>query len=213
VTTAEPVRGERARAGATVLDSTHEVGSHLALTFDDGPHPVHTPRLLEVLRRYRVRATFLLWGDHVIAHPEIVRAIAADGHLLGNHSMHHDDMGDWPEERIRTDLERTSAAIRAAVPGAAIPYFRAPYGSWGQTPQVAARLGMRSLGWRLEVTDWEPPGTDELVRRLLAGVAPGAVILLHDGGGDRSQTVSAVERIIPGLTARGWHFGRPALRG
>ncbi|MFC8448738.1 polysaccharide deacetylase family protein [Kitasatospora sp. NPDC057223] len=202
-----------ARTTAAIVDSTGHGGHSAALTFDDGPNPVDTPRLLEVLREHRVRAVFCLWGDHVQEYPELVRAIVADGHLLGNHSMHHDDMGAWAPERIRADLERTSALLRRVAPGAPIRYFRAPYGSWGATAAVAAQLGMQPLGWRLAIADWEPPGTDELVRRVEAGITPGAVVLLHDGGGDRSQTVEAVDRIIPRLRARGWRFDTPARRG
>ena len=105
------------------------------------------------------------------------------------------------------------ALIRRAVPHAPIPYFRAPFGSWGQSPQVAAALGMQPLGWRLAITDWEPPGTDVLVQRLRDGITPGAVVLMHDGGGDRSQTVAAVDRIIPELRAQGWRFTLPRRRG
>ena len=103
-----------------------------------------------------------------------------------------------------------SGLALATVSGVRIRYFRAPYGSWGRTPTVAAQLGMQPLGWRLAVGDWEPPGTDELVRRLAEGITPGAVVLLHDGGGDRSQTVETVDRIIPRLRAKGWRFDLPA---
>ena len=201
-----------ARTAAAIVDSTGHGGDSVALTFDDGPNPVDTPRLLEVLREHRVEAVFCLWGDHVREYPELVRAIVADGHTLGNHSMHHEDMGAWKPERIRADLERAGALIRRAAPGAPIRYFRAPYGRWGSTAAVAAQLGMQPLGWRLAIGDWEPPGTDELVRRLAEGITPGAVVLMHDGGGDRSQTVAAVDRIIPELRSRGWHFDTPAHR-
>ena len=193
-----------------IIDSTGEPGKVLSLTFDDGPHPQHTPDLLRVLREHQVTAVFCLWGDHVQQHPQIVQEIVADGHTLGNHSMHHDHLGTWHPDDVRADLLQAQAAIQQAVPHAPIPYFRAPYGEWGQSPQVAVDLGMRPLGWRLDVEDWVPPGPDELVRRLLAGVTPGAVVLLHDAGGDRSQTVAAVDRIIPVLKADGWRFTPPA---
>ncbi|MDA0566027.1 polysaccharide deacetylase family protein [Streptomonospora sp. S1-112] len=201
--------------GATpdIVDSTARGGQALALTFDDGPDPRNTPRLLEVLREHRVRAVFCLWGEHVRQHPDLVRRIARAGHTLCNHTMRHDDMSTWSAADIRADLRATNAAIRDAVPHARIPYFRAPYGAWGQTPQVAADMGMQPLGWRLAVEDWEPPGTGELVRRLEEGATPGAVVLLHDGGGDRSQTVEAVDQVIPRLRAEGWHFTGPARRG
>ena len=191
---------------ADIIETARGHGNVVSLTFDDGPNPPNTLRLLDVLRRHRVKAVFCLWGDHVIEHPEVVRTIAGQGHTLCNHGMHHDDMGPWTAEQIEADLRETSAAIRRAVPHAEIPYFRAPFGSWGQTPAVAARLGMQPLGWRLAVADWETPGTDELVRRLQQGITPGAVVLLHDGGGDRSQTVDAVDTIIPVLPGPGLAF-------
>ncbi|HEY8472941.1 MAG TPA: polysaccharide deacetylase family protein [Natronosporangium sp.] len=193
-----------------ILDAVPGDGNVLGLSFDDGPNPPDTTRLLAVLREHAVKAVFCLVGQQVRRHPELVRQIVDDGHVLGNHSMYHDDMGDWPPDRIRADLQATAAAIEAAVPGTPVPYWRAPFGSWGETPAVAAELGMRSLGWRLAVFDWQPPGTRTLVRRLLAGVSPGAVVLLHDGGGDRSQTVEAVARVIPMLHSAGWRFGLPA---
>lgn len=205
-----------ARAGGptpAIVDTARGRGAVVSFTFDDGPNPVDTPRLLEVLRRRHVRAVFCLIGDQVRAHPELVRRIAAEGHLLCNHSLHHDDLGPLTPEQIRADLTQTSALIRRAVPHARIPYFRAPYGSWGQSPQVSADLGMQALGWRLAITDWEPPGTDVLVQRLRDGITPGAVVLMHDGGGDRSQTVAAVDRIIPELRAQGWRFTLPRRRG
>ena len=197
----------------TVVDTARGHGDVVSFTFDDGPNPADTLRLLDVLRRRHVRAVFCLIGDQVRGHPEVVRRIVAGGHVLCNHSLHHDDLSALTPEQIRADLAETSALIRRAVPHAPIPYFRAPFGSWGQSPQVAAALGMQPLGWRLAITDWEPPGTDVLVQRLRDGIIPGAVVLMHDGGGDRSQTVAAVDRIIPELRAQGWRFTLPRRRG
>jgi peptidoglycan/xylan/chitin deacetylase (PgdA/CDA1 family) len=199
----------RRGAVAELVTSTAGGGRSVGLTFDDGPDPVRTPRLLALLRQHDVKAVFCLWGEHVEAYPQVVHQIVADGHTLGNHSMRHHDMSAWSPEAIEADLVETNRVIRLAVPGARIPYFRAPYGAWGATPEVAARLGMQPLGWRLAVSDWELPGTDELVRRLEEGITPGAVVLLHDGGGDRSQTVEAVARVVPELLERGWHFDLP----
>jgi peptidoglycan-N-acetylglucosamine deacetylase len=194
----------------TIVDTARGHGTVVSYTFDDGPNPVDTPRLLAVLRAHRIRAVFCVQGNHAREYPALVRRIAAEGHLLCNHSLKHDDLGAWPAEQIRADLLATNAAIRAAVPRAHIPYFRAPYGSWGATPTVAASLGMQPLGWRVDIADWDPPpSADELTRRLLDRVTPGAVVLMHDGGGDRSATVEAVARTIPLLKAQGYKFTLP----
>ena len=193
-----------------IVESVPDDGRAVSLTFDDGPSPDHTPRLLSILRTYAVKAVFCLVGQEVIKHPGLVREIVEDGHVLGNHSLRHDDMTDWPAGDIEADLNATNAAIAAALPGAAVPYFRAPYGNWGASPGVATDLGMRPLGWRLSVADWERPGTAAIVHRLRTGITPGAVVLLHDGGGDRSETVDAVAQIVPALLEDGWRFAFPA---
>ncbi|WP_203701153.1 polysaccharide deacetylase family protein [Asanoa iriomotensis] len=197
------------RVSADIVTAARGHGNVVSLTFDDGPNPPDTLRLLDVLREHRVKAVFCLWGDHVVEHPEVARAIARAGHTLCNHSMHHDDLSTWTPEQIAADLRETNAAIRRAVPHARIPYFRAPYGAWGASADVSASLGMRPLGWRYDIADWEPPGTDVLVQRLLDRLTPGAVVLAHDGGGDRSQTVEAVDRVIPVLKAQRWRFTLP----
>ncbi|WP_255396184.1 polysaccharide deacetylase family protein [Kocuria sp. CNJ-770] len=137
--TALPARADQATPA--VVDSTVHDGRYLSLTFDDGPDPVSTPALLAVLKKHHVKATFCLWGDHVQQHPEVVRQIAADGHRLCNHTMHHDDMADWDADAIRQDLEQTSAAIRAAVPGARIDYFRAPTAAGDGRPRSRPSWG------------------------------------------------------------------------
>ncbi len=193
-----------------ILDRAEGAGRVLSLTFDDGPDLRATPRLLDVLAAHAVPAVFFLWGDHVRDHPAVVRSLCAAGHVLGNHSMHHDDLASWSSDDVRADLLEMNAAIAAAAPGAPVHWFRAPYGSWGASPDVAAALGMQPLGWQLAVEDWEPTGVDELVRRLESGIEPGGVVLLHDGGGDRTQTVDAVERLLPRLLSGGWSFTLPA---
>ncbi|MGY4644014.1 polysaccharide deacetylase family protein [Cellulomonas sp. URHB0016] len=184
-------------------------GRTLSLTFDDGPHPENTPALLRVLGRHSVTAVFFVCGAEVAEHPEIVRETAALGHVLGNHTMHHDDLETWPAHRVEADLRATNAAVEAAAPGTPIPYFRAPYLRWGDSRQVAHDLGMRRVDCRFHVADWEPQTADALYERLVAGAEPGAVILLHDGGGDRTATVEAVDRFIPEMRSRGWEFDLP----
>jgi peptidoglycan/xylan/chitin deacetylase (PgdA/CDA1 family) len=205
--TAAPAQANRATP--EIIETARGHGNVVGFTFDDGPSPMDTPRLLQVLRKHRVKAVFCLQGNNSAAYPDLVRRIAANGHTLCNHTVQHDDMATRTPEEIRADLLATNAAIRRAVPRARIPFYRAPFGSWGESPTVSARLGMQPLGWRLAIEDWAPPGTDELVRRLMEGITPGAVVLMHDAGGDRSQTVEAVDRVIPMLRAQGYRFTLP----
>ncbi|GAB7038872.1 chitooligosaccharide deacetylase NodB [Catenuloplanes niger JCM 9533] len=181
----------------------------VSLTFDDGPHATYTPQILDVLAAERVTATFCLVGTQAQRYPALVRRIVADGHRLCNHSMRHDNMSTWTPAQIEADLLAANAAIRAAAPDARIPYFRAPYGAWGQSAAVAAGLGMARLGWTVDPRDWSRPGTDAIVTAVLAQLRPGGIVLMHDGGGDRSQTVAALAVLIPRLRTDGWTFAVP----
>jgi len=196
-----------------VVTTTQQQGRVVALTFDDGPDPEDTPALLDVLREHHVKATFCLWGDHVRQYPDLVRRIAAEGHTLCNHTMTHADLSSWTPEQVRADLQATSDLIHSIVPKEDIPYFRAPYGAWGQSTTVAAELGMQPLGWAWVTEDWADQDPDVLSERIRTRITPESVALMHDGGGDRSGTVAAVDRMIPELRADGWRFGRPAKRG
>lgn len=205
------------RLAAPVLDSDgvqREVGTaagrFVALTFDDGPDPRWTPTVLDLLRRHRVRATFCLVGRHVAEHPELVRRIAADGHLLCNHSWSHDAaMHLRSRATVRSDLERTNQAIAAAA-GRPPRYYRAPAGNWAAAAVAeASRLDLRLLGWSVDPFDWRRPAAAEITRRVLAGVAPGAIVLLHDGYGQRGGTVVALRTLLPALAARGLRFTTP----
>ncbi|MEU4780758.1 polysaccharide deacetylase family protein [Micromonospora sp. NPDC023633] len=178
--------------------------SLVALTFDDGPDPQYTPQVLALLREHRVRATFCVVGENAQSHPDLIRAIAADGHTLCNHSWNHDvTLGQRSPAAIRADLLRTSAAIRAAVPDARIAYYRQPGGAWtGQVVSVSQELGMTPLHWTVDPADWEVPGAGPIAATVVADVVPGSVVLLHDAGGDRQGTVDALHRILPALTSR-----------
>ncbi|MFG3711008.1 polysaccharide deacetylase family protein [Micromonospora sp. NPDC047730] len=183
----------------------------VALTFDDGPNPVWTPKILDHLRAARVTATFCVVGTQARRHPDLVRRIVREGHQLCNHSWHHDlDLARRPVADIRSDLARTNAAIRAAVPGAKVPFYRQPGGRW--TPEVvsvAKQLGMRSLHWNVDPQDWGKPTTATITNRVRAAARPGSVVLLHDGGGDRAATLAACPHLITDLKRR---FGIARLR-
>ncbi|MFV2021432.1 polysaccharide deacetylase family protein [Micromonospora sp. LOL_023] len=176
----------------------------VALTFDDGPHPVYTQQTLDVLRQYGVKATFCLVGRNAETYPELVAAIAADGHTLCNHSWSHDfDLGSLPLESIRADLTRTSAAIRAAAPGHPVSYFRQPGGFWSPAVvEVARELGMTPVHWSIDPADYYQPGAGSITATVTAQAVPGSIVLLHDAGGNRTGTVLALRSILPNLRQR-----------
>ncbi|MFY1692803.1 polysaccharide deacetylase family protein [Plantactinospora sp. WMMB782] len=154
-----------------------------------------------LLRRHRVKATFCLVGINVRAHPELVRAIADDGHTLCNHSWAHDvRLGRRSQVTIAADLMRTSRAIRAAAPTAKVEYFRQPGGAWTRrVVTTARRLGMTSLHWTIDPRDWTRPGSSALIRTVTAKARHGAIVLLHDGGGNRMDTVRALSPMLSKL--------------
>ncbi|MFY1691731.1 polysaccharide deacetylase family protein [Plantactinospora sp. WMMB782] len=186
--------------GARITSGSAQV----ALTFDDGPDPRYTPQVLALLRRQQVRATFCVVGVNVRAHPELVRAIADDGHTLCNHSWSHDvRLGRRSPAAIMADLTRTNRAIQAAVPGAEIGYFRQPGGAWTRAVvTVAGRLGMTSLHWAVDPRDWTRPASGTISRVVTSGVRPGSIVLLHDAGGDRRETVKALHPMVTSLRQR-----------
>jgi peptidoglycan-N-acetylglucosamine deacetylase len=199
---------------ATVLNKLAD--SHtVALTFDDGPDPRWTPRVLAVLRRHGAVATFCMIGQNAIANPSLVQQVVDAGNRLCDHSRTHDEqLPDRPPETIDDEVVGTQATLSAATGGAPVQWYRAPGGNWAPaviTPSVAH--GMQPLGWNIDPRDWERPGADEIVTAVQQQIhqqAPdGAIILLHDGGGPRDETVDALEQLIPWLVAQGYKFGFP----
>jgi peptidoglycan/xylan/chitin deacetylase (PgdA/CDA1 family) len=173
----------------------------VALTFDDGPHPTWTPKLLDLLKAQKIKATFCLVGQNVRKYPALVARIVREGHALCNHSWEHDlELGKKPEAQIRADIEHTNQEIRRAVPGAKIPYYRQPGGKW--TPsvvKVAKDLGMKPLHWDVDPQDWAKPGAAKISQRVATQIRAGSIVLMHDGGGDRSGTLTASPEIIEAL--------------
>ncbi|WP_127499582.1 polysaccharide deacetylase family protein [Actinoplanes solisilvae] len=192
-------------AGSHMLTGTKGV----ALTFDDGPDPAETPKMLKLLAQHHVKATFCLVGDNVRRHPALVRQIVAQGHTLCNHTWDHSlKLGKDPEAKIRADLSRTNAAIRKAVPGAKIKYFRAPGGNF--TPRLvktAKDLGMISIYWKVDPRDWEHKKGEssaahqaKVIRQIEKHCRPGAIVLSHDYA--QPDTIAAYRKLIPWLKKR-----------
>jgi peptidoglycan-N-acetylglucosamine deacetylase len=178
----------------------------VALTFDDGPNPPYTNAILDVLERYGVLATMFCVGLHAAVFGQEVSRIAEQGHLLGNHTWSHPFLPDLTAAQLRQQIAATDAACRAA-DGNVSRFFRPPYGS--RTPEVLQWLagsGAVVTLWDVDPGDWACPGAQAIAGRVLKQAQPGSIVLLHDGGGDRSQTVEALPLIIEGLLERGYQF-------
>jgi len=204
------------RLSVTPVRAAQGEGLVAALTFDDGPNGADTVALLDVLEDRGIRAVFAVIGKCIEAPgvegrsgAEILRRIVADGHVLCNHSTSFADMGEWSHEQVRADMLANLAIIRAAVPGAAVPFWRAPNGSWGVTCEVAVELEMQPLDVMNHIGDWAEQDPDVLEARLWEALTRGQLLLCHDGGGDRSGTVEAVTRLIDEALADGWEFTLP----
>lgn len=212
-----PVAGEVA-LGSTVLHpqvrkhaqlTLPGAGRYIALTFDDGPHPDYTPKVLSVLRTYRIQATFFVIGENAAAFPKLLHDIAAGGHVVANHSYTHPLLTSLSTAKIRQELGRTSEVIERVLDAPPL-WCRAPYGEWdARSLKVCAQLGMEPLGWSLDTNDWARPGIAKIEKAVTRGVEPGSVILQHDGGGNRSQTVRAISDYLPRLLDKGYVFVRP----
>jgi cellulose synthase/poly-beta-1,6-N-acetylglucosamine synthase-like glycosyltransferase/peptidoglycan/xylan/chitin deacetylase (PgdA/CDA1 family) len=185
----------------------------IALTFDDGPDPRWTPRIARVLRRHGVAATFFVVGAEVVKHPGIVGDLAADGHDLGVHSFSHADLVTLPAWRRKWDYSQTQLAIVGAA-GVTTSLIRFPYSS---TPGAvdnrywpvfleAGATGYLNVLTDTDSRDWARPGVESIVRGATPRDREGAVVLMHDAGGDRSQTVAALDRYIPEMKRRGFRF-------
>ena len=181
----------------------------IALTIDDGPSPVYTPQILRLLDKYQVAATFSMIGLQVDAHRGVAREVAAAGHMIANHTWSHIDLAALRPAAIADQINRATGAIHA-VTGRVPTLFRAPYGAW--SPAVLERCvqaRMTPLDWSVDPRDWSRPGVASIVGNIMRNTRTGSIILEHDGGGNRSQTVAALKIVLPRLLAAGYHFTTP----
>jgi peptidoglycan/xylan/chitin deacetylase (PgdA/CDA1 family) len=182
----------------------------VALTIDDGPDPEWTPKILALLQRLDIRATFCVVGRQAKLHPDLVAGVAGAGHLVANHTYTHRFLAGATQERIRSEIGRATDAVTAATGGHRPTLFRAPGGEWtGTVLAECATQGLRPLGWSVDPRDWSRPGTTAIVRTLLGKTVPGSIILEHDGGGNRAQTLQALTVALPRLLDAGFRFVQP----
>jgi peptidoglycan/xylan/chitin deacetylase (PgdA/CDA1 family) len=173
------------------------------LTFDDGPHPVATPELLELLRMKNVKATFFLLGKNVVKYPEIVRQIQRDGHLIGNHSFSHANLFFKSRNDIEYEIRCTDEEIQK-ITGEKPRLFRPPYGYLSRaTVKVAKKNSLRVTLWSVDVRDFRNPSLSTITRRIIMGLAPGSIILMHDNGLTQTRIVETISHLIDNIHARG----------
>ncbi len=203
-----PTAGEL--AGRVPQDHVPCAAADIALTIDDGPDPEWTPQVLALLARLDVRATFCVVGRQAELHPALVAAVAGAGHAVANHTYTHRFLASASPARVRSEIGRATDAVTAATGGTRPTLFRAPGGDWStEVLAECAAQGLRPLGWSVDPRDWARPGTKAIVRTLLGRTVPGSIILGHDGGGNRSQTVQALTVALPRLLDAGFRFVQP----
>ncbi|WKV70679.1 polysaccharide deacetylase family protein [Streptomyces sp. PCS3-D2] len=185
--------------------------SSMVLTFDDGPDPRYTPAILDTLRRYDMRAMFFVCGEMATENRDLLRRMSAEGHVIGNHTWTHPHIPKLSRPALAAEIGRTSEIVQQVV-GEAPQWFRAPYGAWNRAAfEIGAELGMEPLAWTVDSLDWEEPGVTTIVSRVLRGAGPRAIVLSHDAGGNRSQSVRAIDSYLPQLLARGYRMTLPTL--
>jgi cellulose synthase/poly-beta-1,6-N-acetylglucosamine synthase-like glycosyltransferase/peptidoglycan/xylan/chitin deacetylase (PgdA/CDA1 family) len=193
--------------------SARATAKTIALTFDDGPDPTWTPQILDVLKRHHAHATFFVIGAHAAANPGLIKRTLAEGNEIGNHTYTHIDMASAPAWRIKLELDLTQQALAGAAGVHTrlmrMPYSSAPDGLTGaewQAAQRAGRLGYAVILTDRDTEDWARPGVNGIVKAATNGGRQGAVVMLHDSGGDRLQTVQALDIILTRLARQGYRF-------
>jgi len=233
---AEPKAGARTfktdDANATILSETYtsmpasyvirrmgDAPGKIALTFDDGPSPEWTPKILDILKEKNVRSTFFIIGENGAANPKLVQRVLAEGHDIGNHTFTHPNIGEVSDSVAGVEINATQRLIEALT-GRSTRLFRPPYFGDAEPStaqeigplQVAERLGYITVGLKVDPDDWMKPTADQIVQRIVeqaTDIDPekrGEIVLLHDAGGDRTTTVEALPRIIDELRSRGFEL-------
>ena len=179
-------------------------GNYIAMTFDDGPHPQNTPRLLDMLRARNIKATFYVIGRSVDLYPQIVRRTAAEGHEIGNHTYTHRLLSKLGDDEVRKEMTRCRDAVQNAA-GVQMRTMRPPYGGLlqRQREMVHSEFGYPTILWSVDPLDWKRPGPSVVTSRILSGTTPGGIVLAHDL---HSQTVDAMPATLDGLLKRGFKF-------
>lgn len=181
---------------------------HVCLTFDDGPNPEYTPQILDLLKAYDAKATFFIFGRFAEVYPEIVRRIVREHHEIGNHTYSHPTLTSLDLSEVEREIFEGEKAIQSAVEYRC-RLFRPPYGIFSdEIVEKVQELNYEFMLWSrdMQVNDWELPGTDRMVDEIISNVKNGSVILMHDAGGNRDQTVETVAKVLPILKSLNYKF-------
>ncbi|MFE9555538.1 polysaccharide deacetylase family protein [Streptomyces sp. NPDC006692] len=199
-------------SNALLQFGTQEGGRSVALTFDDGPDPRWTPQILALLAQHHAKATFCEIGPNAQRYPYLTKSIADAGDRLCDHSVHHNEQqSSMPLDYNVHEIADAQREISdAAEPGAKLWYYRAPGGDFKPVIRdIAAQHGLRPIGWSDDSDDWKRPGVESILQNINRNLQPGSIILMHDGGGDRSQSVEALAKLLDQLDAQGYAYSFP----
>ncbi|MYC84491.1 MAG: polysaccharide deacetylase family protein [Acidimicrobiia bacterium] len=203
VSTAEEPADFEITATVRSLDHGPAPGPVVYLTFDDGPHPVHTVEVLDLLRRHGARATFFVVGTMVERFPHVLHRIVLEGHTVANHTWNHENLAKLSGEAIDRTLERTQEILGAN----ATACIRPPYGALDELArQRAEEHGLDVIMWTASASDWTDVTADVIAERIVAGAVDGGIILMHDGGGDRTRTVQGLDMALQEMWGQGIQF-------
>lgn len=174
----------------------------VALTFDDGPDPIDSPAVLDILKEKEVRATFFVLGQAAQSNPFLLKRLVKEGHEIGNHSFNH----DYQQRRLVEEMKQTDREVFAAT-GTHTYFYRPPGGFLSKNQlEIIKNNGHIVALWSVDSKDWRNPGVKQIVDNVVKNVFPGAIILLHDGGYQRTQTVKALGPIIDALRNQGYRL-------
>lgn len=191
---------------AVQVHSVQTTEKVIALTFDDGPNPVYTPEILALLQRYGAHATFFVIGQELLQYPAVARSEVAAGMELGNHGFHHLAMRGLDPTAVQSEALPVEQEI-TTLTGNRPTVFRLPRGHGDRrVVRALGDMGYVTVNWSIDSRDWALPGASRIASTVLKHAAPGAIVLFHDGGGNRSQTVQALATILPVLKAEGYRF-------
>lgn len=186
------------------FSSVHCDGPYIALTFDDGPAKATTPRLLDLLAKRGVKATFFVLGESAKDNPDILKREVAEGHEIGNHSWNHPNLSSKSDDFVRNQIQQTQDTV-FHLTGLKPKVMRPPYGAFTERQKRWAHeeFGMNVAMWEVDPYDWKKPGPSVVARRILEATKPGAIILVHD---IHAPTIDAMPEVIDGLLAKGYKF-------